>query len=884
MKITKPDDVILLLGRQSHGGQPSLAITVGYACGADGVRLTEQQAWAWLAPMFDKEPFDLGEKKLRGGYAVAGSACAPAGESVNGITVRAGVGRLEKSLLVQGDRYWTRGVAGWQASAPQAFARMPLGLARAYGGGGWPHNPQGRGHCADPDQAEGAALPNVEHPGHPVLKPSDVPPLATLGPLPQGSPARARWLGTLDAAWQRRRLPWLPDDTDPRWFDRMEQDQCQDDYWRGDETWFAEHMHPGHTVLRGKLPGLRPRLLLRSNRTPEQRSEARLDLDTVWLFPTDERVVVLYRSSVAVRREDAEDMLGLAVFTETMDEQAQPLEHWAAVWRQQEEAAAAPAEPVVPAAVAAARQADQAAGMAEIEAAAQEAQAHEKAVLKELADEQQAATDEIDRYRKAAGLSPASEVLQRAKAQYGHLEESPPDIGDWPDDPVAFTRAVQSYLDHELAQAEDEARTYLKAQGRDFDKVMARAKAEAPLHDSHDLAKTLAAMPMAPEKKQALLEKYQIFTKKMDALEAETDELERAADAMAAEAAEPPPPGNDEPLPPGQRTALDRETLLARHAAGQSCAWALLQDLDLSDVPLHGVDLSNAQIERCVLHRAGLENARFHEAELRQCDLAGAGLQGSSFNLALLTDCKLDGVSAQGADFSQARLKTVSLARAGLGATRWVQAQADECGFEQAVMEAAQAGHAQFTGCRMSGLDAGRADFSRATFDQCVLTDAVFNEAALPHATLTACQAGGATFAGARMPGLRTLKNSDFSRARLDRARMEDASLQDTCLAGAILREARLDRGLVKNCDLAGTDAWHVTARAANFTGSRIAQASWRGANLMQSRWPEAVLEDVDMTGVNLHAADTRRASVQGLKLEQALLTRCRLLEDYANG
>src|SRR3546814_20977221 len=65
---------------------------------------------------------------LRGGYAVAGSACAPAGESVNGITVRAGVGRLEKSLLVQGDRYWTRGVAGWQASAPRAFARMPLGL------------------------------------------------------------------------------------------------------------------------------------------------------------------------------------------------------------------------------------------------------------------------------------------------------------------------------------------------------------------------------------------------------------------------------------------------------------------------------------------------------------------------------------------------------------------------------------------------------------------------------------------------------------------------------------------------------------------------------------------------------------------------------------
>jgi len=881
MKISKPDDVILLLGRQSHGGQPSLAVTVGYACGTDGVRLTEQQAWAWLAPMFDKEPFDLGEKKLRGGYAVAGSACAPAGETVTGITVRAGVGGLEKGLLVQGDRHWMRGLAGWQSSAPRAFERMPLGLAHAYGGGGWPHNPQGRGHCADPDQAEGTALPNVEHPRHPVLKPSDVPPLATLGPLPQGSPARSRWLGTLDAAWQSRRLPWLPDDTDPRWFDRMEQDQCQDGYWRGDEPWFAEHMHPRHAVLRGKLPGLRPRLLLRSDRAPEQRSEARLDLDTVWLFPTDERVVVLYRASVAVRREDAEDMLGLAVFTETLDQPAQPGEHWAAVWRRQEDADTAPAEPST--AGAARAEADRAAAAAEIEAAAQEAQAHEKAVLKELADEEQEAIDEIDRYRKAGGMSSVSAALERAKALYGHLEESVPEVDEWPDEPAAFARAVQNYLDHQLAEAEDEARTYLKAQGRDFDKVMARAKAEAPLHDSHDLAKTLAAMPMAPAKKQALLAEYQVFTKKMDALEAETDELERAADALDAETALPPPPGIGEPLPPGKRTALDREALLARHAAGQSCAWALLQDLDLSDVPLRGVDLSHARIERCILRRAGLENARFHEAELQQCDLAGASLEGSSFNLALLTDCQFDGVSAQGADFSQARLKTVSLANAALGATQWAEAQVNECGFEQAVMQAAQAGRAAFTACRLPGLDAGRADFARATFDQCALTDAVFNEATLPHATLIACQAAGATFADARMPGLRTLKDSDLRRARLDRAHMENASLQDTCLAGANLREARLDRGLVKNCNLAGTDAWHVTARAANFTGSRIAQASWRGANLMQSRWPETVLQDVDMTGVNLHAADTRRASVQGLKLEQALLTRCRLLEDYAH-
>src|SRR3546814_7622713 len=104
-------------------------------------------------------------------------------------------------------------------------------------------------------------------------------------------------------------------------------------------------------------------------------------------------------------------------------------------------------------------------------------------------------------------------------------------------------------------------------------------------------------------------------------------------------------------------------------------------------------------------------------------------------------------------------------------------------------------------------------------FDQCELNAAVFDEAWLAKATLMASQAAGATFVDARMSGLRTMKGTDLSRARLDRAQMDGASLQDSCLAQATLREARLDRGLLKNCDLTGSDAWHLVARAANFVG-----------------------------------------------------------------
>src|SRR3546814_3249382 len=66
--------------------------------------------------------------------------------------------------------------------------------------------------------------------------------------------------------------------------------------------------------------------------------------------------------------------------------------------------------------------------------------------------------------------------------------------------------------------------------------------------------------------------------------------------------------------------------------------------------------------------------------------------------------------------------------------------------------------------------------------------------------------------------------------ANMQGANLEDASLQDSCLLRANLREACLDRAFIKACDLTGTDALLMQARAADFTDSRIVQASWRGA------------------------------------------------------
>lgn len=876
MHVHKPADAMLLLGYQSRGGQSSLTVTVGYCCGADGTRLSEPEAWKTLTALFTDEPFDLAQKKSRGGFGVAGAAKAPQGRPVTGLTVRAGVGSLEKSVLVLGDRYWSRGVAGWQPSAPQPYTDMPIGLARAYGAKGWAANPHGRGHCAQADQADGVALPNVEDPSAPVLRPGDVPRPASLGVLAQGAPEQIRWLGTLDKRWQRARLPWLPDDTDPRWFDRFAQDQCQQGYWRGDESWFAENMHPDHPLQRGTLPGLRPRVLVRTDAAPERRVEVPLDLDTVWLLPNDERVLVLYRGEFATRREDAEDVLGLGIFTERMSEPPQTTQHWALMWQEAGETATpAQAQTLAapePGPEAAAKTA--AAGKA-VEEMGKAAAAHRATVARTLADTRASAIAETDQTMQRYGLGSLQAKMAQSDAPPNTLALPTP---EWPKEPTAFKAAVRQYVADALAAGEAETREQWRAHGLDYDAALARSRARPPV--VLDPADAVAKMKLPPDAKAALMERYQAFQIKMDALQLNAKKISKQAEALQAQ--EPPPlPLPDEAMPRGPRTVLDREALLDRHARHASAQWCELQGLDLSGVDLAGLDLSSSLLRGCVLRGANLEGVDFTDCQLEDCDLGDAQLSRARFPRALLKGCQAAGAKLPGADFTQARMEKCVFTQADLSTTRWATAQAKECDFDKAVLRQAQGQDARFTACRFAAIDAASSRFPKAMFSKCVLEDATLDGADLQGATLMTCQAAGSRYDGASMAQLRTLKGTDLSRANLNRALLDKASLQDTNLGKATLRETRMDRGFLKNCDLSGTDAWHLVARVCDFTGSRITQASWRGANLMQARLRQVVLQDVDLTGANLHAADTRTATAQGVQLDQALLTRCRLLEDY---
>lgn len=134
----------------------------------------------------------------KGGVDVllAGSVYAEDGIPAARFDVELEIGRtFRRRIAVFGDRTWVRRDGALIASDPKPLGVMRLHARRAYGGrspspGGelvpFPWNAEGRGHHLDATTAEGAPLPNLEHPARLVASWSDRPAPVGLGIDPSG--------------------------------------------------------------------------------------------------------------------------------------------------------------------------------------------------------------------------------------------------------------------------------------------------------------------------------------------------------------------------------------------------------------------------------------------------------------------------------------------------------------------------------------------------------------------------------------------------------------------------------------------------------------------------------------------------------------------------
>jgi uncharacterized protein YjbI with pentapeptide repeats len=429
----------------------------------------------------------------------------------------------------------------------------------------------------------------------------------------------------------------------------------------------------------------------------------------------------------------------------------------------------------------------------------------------------------------------------------------------------AFHEAQFGDLKASMKDLEGQAREAMAKHGKDYDQIMAEAKAAprtpfdqtgkniaAEIRSNRDALKARGVLPLDKEADMTKAAE-QAETLGADSEARWQDGQKKLAEAAKKiEAAKAAKPGEvpEDMKATFKEAGMDldamkkrtREEVIAMHAAGQSLSQAILADVDLS-----GLDLSGA-------------------------DFTGCRLTGTNFSKAKLDGCIFANTMAQNADFSGASLKSA----------RFDQAMLMKTSFKKTVLSGANLRQAALKQSDMEGADLSGVDLYMATVGKANLTGAVFSGANLTLMSVQECLAKNAVFRGAKLERV-LMRKTDLSGADFAEATLASSQMQQCTGVGVILAKATFQKGAIADCELPGCDLTGVTARHLNIRGSNLCGADFRKATLSGCRVEGSDLTRAKMSGVSARgtsfpASDLEGADLRGADLLFGSLSKTRIV------
>ncbi len=801
--------------------------------------LPETAMWPFLAEELPADqPVDAVIPKARAEFVAIAHACAPGQRPTSRVNVGIQLGPITKTLDVIGDRTILHSRVG----DAEPFVTMPVGWERAFGGPGFAGNPVGKG--ANPvANTDGLvfAVPNVLDPKQPenALRAP-----AGFAPIDPTWPVRAQWAGTYDDRWLKHDFPGFARDVDWRNFNIAPADQWFADGLAGDESYAFTNLHPEQPLLRGRLPGMIPRVFV-VRKGFDELEEVAMSLTTVWCFPHRERLVTVHHGRVRLSVEDGTDIARIVVGADRLGA-LRPLAAFDAVLRERLDrntagTAALRDEDLVPAEwlrpdpllaltldPAHARILGRARGRAEREAAQQNGELRER------------------------GLDPDKFV---------------------PPSPEPVPQSLSGTIAQARAEAEVQT-TRAQAQVAAKRAEMAAKLVEAGISPA-DVAASLDAKPKGPPVFSAAAVRADLagYVTAMRLLGQVTLHLEQqlaSAEFLAqleqAEAA--------------ARTGYR----LAAHHQDRADAAAAERSADIRRLLASDTQAARAQYD---LHGADLSGLDLSGVDLSGVCLDGADLTGTSFARARLTDvvlaharmdrCILDGADLTGANLGRAHLVGASLRHAVLCKSVLAGADLTDASLAFANLEGADLSNAILTGADLAsvrapmilaltlslkGLSAPGILLDRAKFIECDLEGADLTSASMNQVVFVKSNLAGLRCRGAVMRKAVFVGQCNLAGADLFGCDLTEANLRETALPGATL-----DHATLKRADLSGTDL-----TGAQMNGLRAAGSQWVGAVLRDARLRGSNLSQADLTRADLRGADLSAVSVYEANLARVLI------------
>jgi uncharacterized protein YjbI with pentapeptide repeats len=684
-------------------------------------------------------PFDFALLKPRPEVMVVGHAHARGGRASAGkVVFRFGSGaqRIDKTVLVQGDRRWQTGLAGAHPSEPEPFTSIPLIYERAFGGPEHALNPWGTGH------GRSTVLPNLELPGRLVMHPNDTPPPACFAPLALEHGERWAKLGTYDRRWFKERWPYFAEDFDYAFFQDAPLDQRLDAIV-GNEPFSAEGVHPELGEIRGSLPGERARVFA-YERPGGELVPIGLRLDTV-LFDFDARCVhLVWRGSIDVAAPDAPEIQLLFLTREPTS-----AEITVATAQAQFEATLA------------ARATDRDAAPAEPEEDLHDA---EREVVEDVADPREAQMEAELRQRMAT-LGIDETAAQKPPAA--------------PIDPAALAASMRkggaseeqiAELAAAIAAAQEPAPESVEAPAPDPERlrqlvIAARAAGESLAGRELDGADLSDLDLRGCDLSRAQLREARLSRAQLDGASLVGAQLGAAVldDAVLT--------GAD----------LSEADFAGARLEGARLDRAIMNATSFEGVTADRATVTGARGERTNFTDGSWERAHFEEAVLTAADFTRARLGKARFTRAELPKVRLYDARMRESNFDGATMPNTRAEGADLQGASFVGASA-----ESSVFEGAQLDHAVLKGAALQG----------SSFVRSVARKADFSQVDLRQGRLARADLRGSSFSRANLMSAdleaADLTIADLRGANLHAANLWRALLADAKLAGAIITKSSL--------------------------------------------------------------------------------------------
>lgn len=217
------------------------------------------------------------------------------------------VGEYCKIVTVYGDRTWKGLLSLGDKTDPRPFYKMPLIYENTYGGSDQhksdpekvatcPENPVGTGFtmAKGRNQLKGMKAPNIVPYRQGVLdllaedKPDG------FGYIPANWLPRSSYCGTFDQAWQKERMPYMPADFNPKFYNAAHPDLITRQYLKGNEPVRIENATPDG-LLAFRLPDIPMTITFNIG---GRRSTVAPNIDTLILEPDEQRFMLIYRAGL----------------------------------------------------------------------------------------------------------------------------------------------------------------------------------------------------------------------------------------------------------------------------------------------------------------------------------------------------------------------------------------------------------------------------------------------------------------------------------------------------------------------------------------------------------------------------------------------------------